>query len=321
MAANEAMIENWNTQSGETWVRLQEQVAIGQFHVRTGPLMSLTGESSKQSNGAEASQVMNSGALTTPPSGSSINAGWCPASIEGLPVTSHGMSWANAGDSIDDGFNATGRSAGSDGSDGLAGWFGNGLFNVGGRKIPNICMAASGSTIKVSGPNFDRRMDFLATVTDFSEGWGTNDQGVGGTPAETAADTFARKAALRSRIRAAYPALRIHARSILARVSSNNSNQFLTSAEQTPRLPSYATGGSFRDPMIAADQAALAAGDIDGYIDLNSVLCVGDLFITDGVTPKLTVDDGTHPSDNGGVLGGAYFAAYIQALLNRLPYR
>ena len=73
--------------------------------------------------------------------------------------------------------------------------------------------------------------------------------------------------------------------------------------------------------MIASDLAALAAGDIDGYVDLNSVLCVGDKFITDGVTPKLTVDDGTHPSDSGGVLGGAYFAAYVADLLAHLPYR
>lgn len=302
------------------WVRLQETVSIGQFHLRTGPLMSLTGESSKQSSTVSASQVMNEGVLTTPASGSSINAGWCAASIEGLPLTSHGISWGNAGDSIDDNFNATGRSNGSDGSDGLGGWLLNGLYNAG-RQIPYVCLAQSGSTIKVSGPNFDRRMDFVATVTDFSEGWGTNDQGVGGTPAETAADTFARKAELRRRIRVANPHIRIHARSILARVSSNNGNQFLTPEEQSPRLPSYATGGSFRDPMIAADLAALAAGDIDGYIDLNSVLCVGDKFITDGVTPKLTVDDGTHPSDSGGVLGGAYFAAYVAELLAHLPYR
>lgn len=284
------------------WVRERRVIAIGEKFARFGSVAGdIADETTRMSNGASASQVLATGAMSTPSGGSAINCCFAPSVIIGRAVGRHDIAMLGVGDSIVNGSNDAIFAGASDGSAGRGGWFTVGLWSVNSRAVPHCLMAMNGTTVyaAMEAPDlasaFAKRRVYLKYFTHALDNYGTNDKGM--SPAQTVAATYARRQKLWAALRGGDSRIRhITAVPILPRCDSTDS--FASAGNQTPRS-GYASGsGDFRDPMNGYLGASLAAREIDALLDLNAAVedaAAPGKWKTDGTANKYT-DDGTHPS-------------------------
>lgn len=302
--------------NSQFWYRERRTIALNEKFVRLGAFNKLTGENTVFSNGASASQVMATGVLTVPAGGAQQSGPmFCPVAIVGKAVGNPDIAVGGFGDSIMDGFNATGRNGNSDGSDSKAGFFVQGLRGVNGRTIPNINFGASSTkgtnTVLMpdAGTAFQKRAALLKYITHAIENFGTNDIGTAAGSSLPVADIMAAKRILWGKLRAGGVG-KIYAVPLIPRTSSTDS--WATVANQTPINADFAPGGK-RDQINTQLQAAVTAGELDGYFDLNASMADAtspEKWAATGTANGVSAD-GTHPSDNGGVLGGNGFNSYM----------
>lgn len=275
------------------YVREQRDVTLGQVMSAESATANMTGESTQLSDGASPSQLMNSGALSTPTGGSAVARRLGPTAVLGRAVSGSGdIAVLDIGDSLLNGANDTNFPNGDDGTAG-GGFIKRALRSCDGRSVPHLSMAFSGSEAQNFQANMARRSDWMAFCTHLVENYGTNDFGTSG---RTAAQVYADRQTIWTRFKSrAQGAKRIAALPILIRTNSTDS--FATTANQTPRT-GFENGGTFKEPMNANLAAAVTAGYIEEVIDINPT--AADSVATDEwkVTgaANYATSDGTHPS-------------------------
>ena len=283
------------------WVRERRLIAIGEKFTRYGSLANaITGEVTKMSNGAAASQVMGTGELVTPSGGSSLHCCFAPALIVGRAVDLPDIAILGIGDSIVNGSNDPIFGGAGDGSDGHGGWFTAGLWNVENRAVPHCLMAGNGTTVvaAIEAPSFAvafaKRRTYLKYFTHAVDNYGTNDYGK--SPPETAANTLQRRRKLWAALRGGDSRIR-HVTAVPILPRCNSTDSFATLANQTARS-GYGTSGEFRPAINAALLSALVDGEIDAIFDINLIIADNEApekWRVDGTANRYT-DDGTHPT-------------------------
>ena len=283
------------------WVRERRLIAIGEKFTRYGSLANaISGEGTKMSNGASASQVMGTGEMVMPSGGSSLHCCFAPSLIIGRAIGLPDIAIVGVGDSIVNGSNDPIFGGAGDGTDGHGGWFTAGLWDVEGRAVPHCLMAGNGTTViaATEAPGFAtafaKRRVYLKYFTHAVDNYGTNDYGK--SPPESAANTLLRRRKLWAALRGGDSRIR-HVTAVPILPRCNSTDSFATLANQTARS-GYESGGQFRDPMNSGLEAALTDKSVDAIFPINSILAdpsAPGKWRVDGTANRYT-DDGTHPT-------------------------
>jgi lysophospholipase L1-like esterase len=267
------------------WLRSRKTVTNGQNYIYgQGGNASLgySGEGEFFSDGT-ASQITNSGAMTTPSGGSAAaNNSILPTAFIGAPTRS--LSIMGVGDSLMYG----GNDNWSDGTNGM-GWFPRGLHLVNGRQCANANFGRGGSTALNFVTNISQRSYYYKYHDVLVIHYGTNDLATGRTAAQAAASILT-----------------------IAQNAKANGIRWVVVSAVFPRTDSsnvpisgFATGGA-RDVLNASLAAMVGNGYVDQYIDLSSA--IADPVNTDRWNTGIgVVSDWIHPNATGHVGLGNLF--------------
>lgn len=224
------------------WVRELRSVTAGQSYARCSATNILTGESTQYSDGLSASQLLNTGNLTTPSGG--INGGreFLPAVILGRALGKPDISVLLIGDSLLNGANDT-----------AGGYYMRALLSTGGRAVPVSKMTADGSGMYWFNQGFERRARLFKYFTHPVSNYGSNDGATGVSAANV-------QIYLRRMWRALKDggARRVQQVGLLPRTTGN----MATVAGQTP-IAGFETGGIFRDVVQAQTAADVGKYGLD----------------------------------------------------------
>lgn len=266
------------------YLRSRTVVTSGQNIVRTVGALTSDGESGQYSDGLSASQLLGTGALTTPAGGVGIGADVLPAVVLGRAVGAREIAVLGIGDSIAEG-NAETATAGAGAND--SGFISRGLFSVNSRIVPISKMTCGGTTAKAFVDGYTKRSALFKYFTHAICNFGTNDSvSLSRSSAQVLADLKTIWAALR-----AGGIRHVTEIGIIPRTTSTDS--FATVVNQTPRT-GFATGGVFRDALNAALLANVGADGLDEFIDISAHCADGTALDKWAVPGKTT--DGIHPS-------------------------
>lgn len=240
---------------------------------------------SKTSNAAS-SQLLATGALTTPSGGSSSFYGLVPVAIIGKYVGTPDIAVLVIGDSIfmSSNDNIAGDLTGSGG-----GMASRGLASVGGRTVPysKTAIFGQGATMSFTAANSKVRTYLMRYATHLLEDYGTNDD------AQSAATVYAAKQAIWSTFRANALAPKFVATTTLLPRASSTTDGYATPAGQTPRS-GWKTGGAFRDPLTASVRAGVGQSNGPDAV-IETGVTVQDATLTDRWAAGPLTTDGTHP--------------------------
>jgi len=236
------------------WLRQRKTVTVGQ-KISTwqygGAATGYSGEGAFWSDGNSASQVMNSGAMTTPTGGSTSTFSAFPVVVLGAPGRC--TSTVLLGDSLGMG-QADNWSDGSSGG----GWFARGMYNVNGRPLAHANFSHGTTCANQYVANSTIRKTYYPYFTRSVIHWGTNDAALSFslTNTKNSMQTIA------SQLKAG--GLRyVSVSGILPRTDGTNTPSTL-----------YANGGTFRDPFNSYFASLASPGtDIDEFFNVSTAIC------------------------------------------------
>lgn len=286
------------------WVNDCIRVTNGQNYPYSSAYTAATGEGAYTS---PVQQFQNYGALTLPRGGASVGFQSSLIGIVGVFLVPE-VSLLILGDSIMS-FNADVYSAGLDGASG--GVAVRGALSVGGRTIPWINASIGGTTIVGTNGNITKRLSLAPYATHVVGNWVTNDIATG-TP--LIGDLTTARKALTAAIAAAGPRVDY----VLALPRGTSSDQFLTTANQTPATGFEAAG--LCDQFNTDTLADVGSHGLTSTINLGLRDPVAtDKWAVDGTTIKYTTDTGVHPFGHGLTVGAAAMAARFATYTGRHP--
>lgn len=258
------------------------------------------------SSTASVSQVYGTSSMAAPSGGATSIYGFVPLAVIGIPDHRHVavLLW---GDSITFG---TGDASNGESTYGHVGWAERGLVGAAaGVNIPFVNVSKPGDSTATWGAGaigyHGTRWALLEYVTHAVFAMGINDIVAGRTLAQLQANCQVAWAA----------AKRMGAKVFQTTLTPNttSTDSWATLANQTV-VANYTAAG-IRGQFNAWLPSQVAAGNIDGLIDLNAAVCDPnntDKWAVNGVGGYLTAD-GIHPSSAGHALMGAVMKAQASA--------
>ncbi|WP_419827665.1 hypothetical protein [Sphingomonas sp.] len=273
------------------FIQDRQEVQPGQYICRHGSGAGIPGERQVIGAAGMASQLDVAGAWS---GGIVDQAFYGPAGILGDPVGLPDVVLAVTGDSINAQGQDTRAAWFTDGSpaNGGGGPFMRAAYNVNGRMIAVLNMAAHGTTAAQFASSNDKRMALMKAcgVSHVADNDGTNDTGLSG------AQIWALKQTYYPKMRSAGGVQHITALPIVVRTTDPSGNNYSALGDQVV-TSGYEVGGTRRDPHNILLRAAIGTL-VDGVFDTDKMFrdpTQPDKWRVTGVANGW-VADGTHPS-------------------------